>query len=196
MQTIKMLVISALFLGLSSCGLNKKAQVEALGKCDYAIESVKQVRVAGRAIESFQDANGAVSLSSLPGIALALLSKDLPLEAKVNLKVTNPTNTRASINQFKYIIEMQGKPLVEGTVNENVNLATGESVVVPLSFNANIFQAAKERGLENMLNDIFTRKSEGFLTLKIKPSISIAGQNIYYPGYITVDKNLAKGLFK
>lgn len=195
MQTIKLLFISILFLGLSSCGLNRKAQVEALGKCDYSIASVSQVRVAGRAIESFQDGGG-VSLSSLPGIAMALLTKDLPLEAKVNLKVSNPTNTRASINQFKYIIEIQGKPLVEGTVNENVNLATGESVVVPLSFQANIFNAAKERGIENLMNDIFTRKSEGFLTLKIKPSISIAGQNIYYPGYITVDKNLAKGLFK
>ena len=195
MQTIKLLFISILFLGLSSCGLNRKAQVEALGKCDYSIASVSQVRVAGRAIESFQDGGG-VALSSLPGIAMALLTKDLPLEAKVNLKVSNPTNTRASINQFKYIIEIQGKPLVEGTVNENVNLATGESVVVPLSFQANIFNAAKERGIENLMNDIFTRKSEGFLTLKIKPSISIDGQNIYYTGYITVDKNLAKGLFK
>ena len=119
MQTIKLLFISILFLGLSSCGLNRKAQVEALGKCDYSIASVSQVRVAGRAIESFQDGGG-VSLSSLPGIAMALLTKDLPLEAKVNLKVSNPTNTRASINQFKYIIEIQGKPLVEGTVNENV----------------------------------------------------------------------------
>jgi|SRR5690606_22854667 len=185
--------VLAVFI-LGGCAINRN-QVEALAKCDYTVESLQDVRLAGRVIDNFAGPDG-VNLSALPGVALAMLRKDLPLEARINMKVSNPTTTRAAINSFKYLIEIQGKPLFEGTVNQNLNLNTGESTVVPLTFKANIFGTAQERGLENVLNEIFTRQGEGFLVLKIKPSIRIGNSNIYYPGYITVDRNLAKGIGK
>ncbi|SFS38388.1 LEA type 2 family protein [Sphingobacterium wenxiniae] len=187
------LIVLATLL-FSGCAL-QKGQVEALAKCDYSVQSLQDVRLAGRGVESFVGQNG-VNMSSLPGIAMAMLRKDLPLEAMVNMKVSNPNATTTGINSFKYLIEIQGKPMFEGTVNQNVRLATGESTVVPLTFKANLFGAAEEKGLDNVLNEIFTRQGEGFLVLKIKPSIKIGNQNIYYPGYITVDKNLAKSIGK
>ena len=186
------MVAVLLFTG---CALNQKAQVEALSKFNYSVESVNGLRVAGRDVSSFQNGDGA-SLSSLPGIALALLSKDLPLEATVNLKIANPTNTHTKINEFKYIISLAGKDLFEGSVNENINLSNGQSMVVPLSFRANIFSVAKEKGFDKVLSDIFTRESSSFLALKIKPSIRIGNSNVFYPGYITVDKDFGKGLTK
>lgn len=178
---------------VSSCAINHRAQLDALAKCDYSIQSLDDIRLAGRSIESFQSADG-VSMSSLPAIALALLQQNLPLEAKVNLNISNPTTTRTAINEFKYIIEIQGKPLFEGEVQENIHLSTNESVTVPLTFKANIFGVAKENGFDKLLGDIFTRKSDAFLALKIKPSVKIGGKNYYYPGYITVDKDFGKGL--
>lgn len=189
-----MLTMVAVLL-FTGCAINQKAQVEALSKFNYSVESVNGMRVAGRDVASFQTGNG-VSLSSLPGIALALLSQDLPLEATVNLKIANPTNTQTKINEFKYIIELAGKELFQGSVNENINLSNGESMVVPLSFRANIFGVAKEKGFEKVLSDIFTRESSSFLALKIKPSIKIGNTNVFYPGYITVDKDFGKGITK
>ncbi len=188
-------VLCLTVVGLSRCAMNHRAQVEALAKFNYTIESLDQVKVAGRSIESFQGSEG-VSLASLPAIAFALLQQDLPLEAKINLKVFNPTTTRTSINEFKYIVEIQGKPLFEGSVEENIRLATNESMVIPLTFRANIFGVAKENGFDRLLSDILTRKSDAFLALKIKPSVKIGGKNYYYPGYITVDKDLGKGIVK
>src|SRR5690606_41426620 len=78
-----------------------------------------------------------------------------------------------SINEFKYIIEIQGKPLFEGAVQENIQLSTNENITVPLTFRANIFGAAKEKGFDKLLSDILTRKSDAFLALKIKPSVRI-----------------------
>lgn len=186
-------MVLLLAITVSSCAINHRAQLDALAKCDYTIESLEDIRIAGRSIESFQNADG-VSMSSLPAIALALLQQDLPLEAKVNLNISNPTTTRTYINEFKYIIEIQGKPLFEGAVQENIQLSTNENITVPLTFRANIFGAAKEKGFDKLLSDILTRKSDAFLALKIKPSVRIGNKNYYYPGYITVDKDLGKGL--
>lgn len=179
---------------LTGCAINKN-QIDALSKFNYTVESLQDVRLAGRNMDSFTGKDG-VNISALPGIAVAMLRQDLPLEARINMKVSNPTTTTTKINSFKYLIEIQGKPMFEGTVDENLHLSTGESTVVPLTFKANIFGTAKEEGIENVLNELFTRKGEGFLVLKIKPSIKIGNSNIYYPGYITVDRNLAKSIGK
>ena len=195
MKKISLFLVAVSVFILSGCALNQQAQVAALGKFNYDVTSVQNMRVAGRDINSFES-NGGVSLSSLPGIAMALLTKDLPLEATVNLQMTNPTSTLTKINEFKYLIEMGGKPLFEGSVNENISLAQGQSMVVPLSFRANLFGVAKEQGIEKVLSDIFTRKSDAFLALKIKPSVKIGGKNYFYPGYITVDKDFGKSVSK
>lgn len=193
-RLIVLVVLAGSFL-LSGCALNQRAQIDALSKFNYNVESVQNMRVAGRDINSYQ-LDGDNALSSLPGLAIALLTKNLPLSATVNLKIANPTSTLTKINEFKYIIELSGKPLFEGSVNENINLAQGQSMVVPLTFSANLFGVAKERGIEIVLSDIFTRQSNAFLALKIKPSVKIGGKNIFYPGYITVDKDFGKGLSK
>ena len=189
-----LLVVATVFV-LTGCALNQKAQIAALGKFNYDVTTVENMRIAGRDINSFETGGG-ISLNSLPGIAMALLTKDLPLEATVNLQMTNPTTTVTKINEFKYLIEMGGKPLFEGSVNENINLAQGQSMVVPLSFRANLFSAAKEQGIEKVLSDLLTRKSDAFLALKIKPSVKIGDKNFFYPGYITVDNDFGKSVSK
>jgi len=182
-------------LFLSGCQVNKKAQLQALADCQYDVESVEQVKFNGKTLDKYKGADGNYNISSLANIAVALFSKELPLEGKINLKITNPEVKRAAVNSFKYIIEIQGSPLFEGTVDQNVNLSQGQSAIVPLTFKANIFNKAKETGFDRFFDELFNKKSEGFLVLNIKPSFKIAGQNIYYPSYITVDKNFGKKIF-
>ncbi|MHC8949925.1 hypothetical protein [Sphingobacterium hungaricum] len=188
MKNILTLCIATIVL-FSGCEINKKAQMEALGQCTYNIESMDRLTIGGQPVNNFMK-NGQVNLAVLPSMALLLLSKDVPLEAQVNMKITNPVAKKAAMNSFKYLIEIQGKPVFEGTVDENINLDQNQSTTIPLTFKANIFGVAKEAGFENFLNEMLTRKSEGFIALKIKPSIKIGNSNIYYPGYITVDNNL------
>lgn len=184
------LVTALLFTGCAL--LNPSTQADILKKYNYDVQSVTNLKIAGTAFAN--SSSGSPSLKSLPGIAISLLSKNLPLEATVNMKVSNPTGKVANMGAFKYLIEIQGKPFFEGVVNEGINLANGQSKVIPLTFKANLFGVTDEKnGVEKLLSDVLTRKGNGFIVLKIKPSIKIGGQNIYYPGYITVDNDLLKG---
>jgi hypothetical protein len=184
------LITALLFTGCAV--LNPSTQADILKKYNYDVQSVTNLKIAGTAFAN--SSSGSPSLKSLPGIAIGLLSKNLPLEATVNMKVSNPTGKVANIGAFKYLIEIQGKSFFEGAVNDGINLANGQSKVIPLTFKANLFGVTDEKnGVEKLLSDVLTRKGNGFVVLKIKPSIKIGGQNIYYPGYITVDNDLLKG---
>ncbi len=195
MKKIVGVLMLSLILMISGCQVNKKAQIKALADCEYDVESVDQVLFNGKNLDSYKGSDGNYNMSSIAGLAVALFSKELPLEGKVNLKITNPEAKKAAFNSFKYVIEIQNSPLFEGTVNQNVDLNQGESAIVPMTFKANIFNKAKENGFDKFFDELLNKKSEGFMVLKIKPSIRVAGQNIYYPSYITVDKNFGKRIF-
>lgn len=185
------LIVACFFTGCAV--LNPASQVDLLKRYNYDVESVTNFKIAGRTMGN--SLSGSASLASLPGIAMGLLSKNVPLEATVNMKVSNPTGEVANIGAFKYLIEIQGKPFFEGAVNEGISLGNGQSTVIPLSFKANLFNVTEEKnGVEKLLSDVLTRQGNGLVVLKIKPSIKIGGQNIYYPGYITVDNDLLKGI--
>jgi len=195
MKKIVGVLMLSLILMISGCQVNKKAQIKALAYCEYDVESVDQVLFNGKNLDSYKGSDGNYNMSSIADLAVALFSKELPLEGKVNLKITNPEAKKAAFNSFKYVIEIQNSPLFEGTVDQNVNLNQGESAIVPMTFKANIFNKAKENGFDKFFDELLNKKSEGFMVLKIKPSIRVAGQNIYYPSYITVDKNFGKRIF-
>ncbi|QHS59694.1 hypothetical protein [Chitinophaga agri] len=185
---------------MTGCGImNPSTQVDVLKSYKYDVESVTDLKIAGKAPESIlSSGNGAIA--SLPGIALALLRKDLPLGATVNMKVSNPNGKVANIGAFKYLIEIQGKPFVEGEVNEGIRLENNGTASIPFRFSANLFGVNNDdKGINKLLTDMFTREGSGFVVLKLKPSVKIGGKNIYYPGYITVDNDLlkaVKGLLK
>lgn len=191
------LALIAMVFVMVGCGsMNPRQQVNALKSYNYDVESVSNVRVGGRLANELFSGNDN-SLGSLPSLAFAILQKDLPLEALVNMKVSNPTSQASNINAFKFLVEIQGKPFFEGTVDQRVNLQNGESTIVPLTFKANLFGVTEQgNGIERVLSDVFTREGNGAVILKIKPSINIGGKSFFYPGYITVDNDLMKSVGK
>lgn len=198
-HTPLLLVLLTISIVISACGsLNPAKQVDMLKSYNYDVESISGLTIAGRSAQGLLEGNGtSLNMNALPGLALGILRKDLPLAAVVNMKVSNPTTNVTGINAFKYLIEIKGKPFFEGTVDRVVRLNQGESAVVPLSFNANLFGVVDEnRGIEGLLSDLLTKEGQGAVVLKIKPSMALGGTNIFYPGYITIDNDLLKSLTK
>ncbi|TDG36756.1 hypothetical protein EZJ43_05580 [Pedobacter changchengzhani] len=191
-QILSLCIIILLFAG---CDIAKQAQqVAALESCTYRLTKLQQVSLAGTDVQKLLNQQD-LSLSSLPGIALGLLRKDIPLRANLNLEITNPTAQLAAINQFEYKILVNNTELTEGIINQNVNVAQGQTVNVPVQMSTNIYGLLAGG---NLLNDIMKATKTGtandkigVLTLKIKPSIMIGGTLVKYPGYITINKDIS-----
>ncbi len=195
MNRIKGLVICLLVLLTVGCGVNRqKREIENLSKCKYDLESIDSLRLAGANFKQvFKD--GEVDLSALPGLAIAMLRKDVPMDASVRLKVTNPTGKKAAINKFQYKIAFQNTDLAEGEVIQKLDIAPNESAIVPIKIRTNLYESMKGAGIQDFIQSLSRNQdSKGVLTLKIKPAITIAGQTFYYPGYITIDKEVSRKL--
>lgn len=192
----KNMVLLLFTLGMAGCSVNKQAQqIKALKDCQYKITSVDGASLAGTDIKKLFD-NGNFNLGNLPGVALGLLRKDIPLSATVNLEITNPSGVTAAINQFDYKILVNNTDLAEGTVNQNINIVQGQKTVVPISIRSNVYKLLTN---QEILNDVMKAAKKtsgrdenlGLLTIKIRPTFMIGNTPIKYPGYITISKEVS-----
>jgi len=198
MNNMKEKLLLLLFtISIFGCGINRQAQqIKALENCTYKITSVQQVSIAGADVKKLMDQQS-FSLTNLPGIALGLLRKDIPLKANLNLEITNPSGNLAAINQFEYKILVNNTDLAEGTVNQNVSIGQNQTVTVPVQLVSNIYGLVSNG---NIFNDIIkaaqkgsSSKDEklGLLTIKIKPTFMLGNTPVKYPGYITINKDIS-----
>ena len=198
----KILFVCVSLLIISGCGVNKQAkQIAALEKCNYKLLSAEQVTVGGTDISNLVNAEK-LNLTSLPGLALGLLTQDVPLKARLNLEITNPTTTAAAINNFEYQVLINSQELATGLVDQLVDVQPGTTTVVPVNINLNAYRFISNKqvmqDIANLLqSDASATDSKGLLTIKIKPSIKVAGALVKYPGFFTINKEITrKMLFK
>ncbi|WP_316815651.1 hypothetical protein [Pedobacter nyackensis] len=195
MKKILLLCLTAIVI--SSCGINKQAQqIKALEKCTYRITSADQVTLGGADVKKMIT-NQDINLGSLPGLALGLLRKDVPLRARLNLEVKNPTGNDASINEFEYKILINRQELATGFVNQALNVGAGQISTVPVDMEINVYPFVSNSKVMGEITDFLKSgknggpEKKGILTLKIRPSIKVGGTVVKYPGFITVDKEVS-----
>ncbi len=193
----KLAIIFLVAMVFTACGLNKQArQIEALEKCTYEISSADSIYLAGRDVSKLIK-DRSFDLSNMPELALALFRKNIPLKARVNLTISNPTANEAAINQFEYLVLIKNREIANGFVNQKVSVAPGGSVTVPVRVNSNIYSfISNGKTMEEILD--FVRGGEsgaaerkGVVTIRIKPTIEVGGKLVKYPGYITIDKEVS-----
>lgn len=195
MKKILLLCLTAIVI--SSCGINRQAQqIKALEKCTYRITSADQVTLGGADVKKMIN-NQDINLASLPGLALGLLRKDVPLRARLNLEVKNPTGDDAAINEFEYKILINRQELATGFVNQALNVAAGQTSTVPVDMEINVYPFVSNSKVMGEISDFIKSgknggpEKKGILTLKIRPSIKVGNSIVKYPGFITVDKEIS-----
>ena len=190
-----------LFIGVVSflfgCGLNKQAkELRALENCRYEFVSADSVFLAGANIGRMVAA-GRLDMTSLPGVAMGFLSRDIPLSGLLQIRVTNPTKSRAGIQQFAYKILIEDREVMDGTSDLPVIIPAGETVTVPVKLQANVYSfladSQTQQKLLEFVNNVRNGQAEEKikLTLKIKPTLALGNKQLDYPGYITVDREVS-----
>ena len=181
---------------LWGCGVNKQAQqIKALEKCTYRVVSANGISVAGTDVKRLMN-NQEINLASLPALAFGLLRRDVPLRATLNLEITNPSGNVAAINQFEYKVLINNQELVNGFVDQQVSVSPGQSVVVPVAVNVNIYQFISNQQVMSEITDFMRGgnggpERKGLVTLKIRPSIMVGGALVKYPGFISINKEFS-----
>ena len=190
----KYIFICILAFIASSCGVSRK--IDILEKCNYSIKSADSVFLAGKDISKLVK-NKTFELSNVPGIALALFRKNIPLSANVKLSINNPTSKTASINQFDYIILIKGQELAAGSVDRKISVESGATTIVPVQINSNVYSfLSNGKTMEELIAFMGGAESgpgekKGLVTIKIRPSFMVGNKSIKYPGYISIDKELS-----
>jgi len=195
----RIILICLTVMTVVGCGVNKQAQqIKALESCKYKIVSADNLSVAGADVKKLLN-NQEINLASLPGLAFGLLRRDVPFHARLNMEINNPSGNLAAINQFEYKVLINKQELATGFVNQQVSIPAGQSVVVPVDLNVNIYQFISNAKVMSEISD-FVRGSangqerKGLVTLKIRPSIMVGGTLIKYPGFISIDKEVSSKL--
>jgi len=191
------LALLVLPLLLSRCGVNKQiSQAKTLGDCRYAIASADSVYLAGVDVRQFRKLED-INPARYPRLAAGLLTRNVPLEGRINLDITNPTNKLAGINQLEYRILLAGQELFTGFLNQRIEVQPGggkTSVPVRLSANAyQLFTDPKTRDAFVQLVQNFSGAADAQpskLTIRIKPTLVLGGKQINYPGYITINQDV------
>jgi hypothetical protein len=190
----KYILICILAVIASSCGVSRK--IDILEKCNYSIKSADSVYLAGKDISKLVK-NKTFELSNIPGLALALFRKNIPLSANVKLSINNPTSKTASINQFDYIILIKGQELAAGSVDRKISVESGATTIVPVQINSNVYSfLSNGKTMEELIAFMGGAESgpgekKGLVTIKIRPSFMVGNKTIKYPGYISIDKELS-----
>lgn len=191
------LVVLALPLLFSRCGVNKQiAQAKTLGDCRYTIASADSVYLAGTDVRQFRRLED-INPARFPRLAAGLLTRNIPLDARINLDIINPTNRLAGINQLEYRIILAGQELFTGFLNQRIEVQPGGGrTTVPVRLNTNAYQLFTDPKTRDAFMQLVQNLSGAAdaqpskLTIRIKPTLDLGGKQVNYPGYITINQDV------
>lgn len=190
---IKVLIVFfVLFLSFFSC--NTISQLVAFKNCNYELVNLSNTTIAGVSLNGLQNINN-LSTASLLKVTTAILSGNLPLNATVNVKATNPNSTTAQVEKLEWAIDLNNTNILTGNVNQKVSVpADGGQTVIPFNFQIDIIKLVKKGetndNIIGMVNNVLhAGEGSSTISIRIKPTVSVGGKNVS-TGYITVKKKV------
>lgn len=141
------------------------------------------------------------SVSETIALANRVASKTLPLSLTVNLEARNPNesvqsngvsmNGLATLQSLEWRLLIDGVTTISGIVQGPITLpAGGETVMIPITTEFNLFSVFEERGYAGMAKLAFALANPGSSNVKVtvdaKPVIETFLGNMNYPGRITI----------
>lgn len=190
----KTLIILFVTMGLASCDvLNQVAQMANLVNCTFDFNSVNQIQMLGVNLSKGMSKTD-LNATQLLSLADAIMRKQLPVTFNVNVNVKNPNSIAAAMTKMDYILTLNGKQVVSTTMNNGINVPAKSSSVVSIPITTDLFQLFSGESADAIVNLAFKLAGASSnpvnVGLKVKPYISINGQQLAYPDFISMNKVL------
>lgn len=183
----KSLIIIILALILSSCSQLK--QLQNLAKCEFRLNSVENVRLAGVNIQDVKSLNQ-IGISDVAKLSAAYLGNNLPLDLKLNMDARNPNPTATALSALDWIFLIDDIEMTRGITNQRFQIPANQTTTIPLLLNFDLKKVLTGKSQNALVNFALNLAGSGNtptrLALKAKPTIQIGSVNIPYPSYLTI----------
>jgi hypothetical protein len=162
-------------------------------KCQFRLVSVDQTTLAGVPIQGLSASD--ISLVNMAKLTAAFASGKLPLNFTLNLEAKNPNTSSAGMNKMEWIALMDDNELTSGLLEKAVDIPANGVGAIPLVVGLDLKKTLSGKTLNSLLNLALNVAGEGTspskLTMKVKPSMTVAGQELVYPDYVTISHEFA-----
>lgn len=190
----KTLIILFVTMGLASCDvLTQVAQMANFANCTFNFNNINQIQMLGMNLSKGMTKEN-LNVTQLLSLTNAIMSRSLPVSFNVNVNVSNPNSIAASMTKMDYILTLNGKQVVSTTMNQGVSVPANSSNVVSIPVTTDLFQLFSGESADAIVNLAFklagANSNPVNVGLKVKPYISINGQQLAYPDYLTMNKTL------
>ena len=187
-------MVLLVMLGLASCDvLNQVAQVANFANCKFNFDSVNQIQMLGINLSKGMSKTD-LNITQLASLTNAIINRKLPVTFNANVGVNNPNSIAASMAKMDYILSLNGKEVISTTLNKSISVPANGNSVVSIPITTDLFQLFSGESADAIVNLAF--KLAGATSdpvnvgLKVKPYISINGQQLAYPDYLVMNKVL------
>ncbi len=184
----------AALVSVSSCDLFKEVQkLGNLMNCTFSLKNVENVTLAGVNVQNIQSLSG-LSIIDVGALTAAVAGGSLPLSFTLNVNAKNPNASPAGMTKLDWILFIDDIEMTKGLLNKNVTIpANNGTAVIPVQMKVDLKKVLSNRTGDALLNFGLNLAGSGGkptrVTLKAKPTISIGGYSLDYPGYLTIKAN-------
>ncbi len=187
--------VSRLLFLLAGCSLaagcaavqQQAVEMLTLAQCQFRLASVAGTTLAGIPLQGGSN----ISALNLLKLQQAYSTGTLPLEFTVNVEAKNPNTSAASMSGMEWILLMDGVQMTTGLLQKPVSIPPNNGVgTIPMGIGLDLKKTLSGKSLDAMTNMALSVAGEGAkptkLSLQVKPQMTVLGQILRYPGYVTV----------
>lgn len=187
------ILIMLLFV-FNSCDTLK--QLAAFTQCKFKTAGLNSVYLAGvnlDKVKNYKDLN----FTDAASVAANILQNKLPLNFVVNVAIQNPNGQLAAMDGMDYIVLVDDVELSTGGITKRIEIQpNGGTATLPINIGTDLIKLFSKNDMQKLKDFAFglrdaNGQTSSRVTVKIKPSISVNGQRISYPNYITLSHNFA-----
>jgi len=185
-------ITSISFLAIfSSCDvLNQVSQISNLTKCDFRLESVQNLNLAGINVQNVHKISD-LNMFDAANIAAAVSSQKFPLDFTLNIEAKNPNTAAAGMTKIDWILLIDDIEMTRGILDQQITIpANNGTAFIPMKMHVDLQKALSGKSADAVINFGMNLAGTGNkptrFTVQMKPTITVNGFPITYPGYLNV----------